>query len=198
MNADNSNTLLTDDDVRSAYLILRVLTKEAFLAGFGSYEAELLNNQIRQQENEKSGLLPKERERRADLALAEGLVEVFERAADWIGPSAVTSLSELNEKNSLVVDAYSAIDMFYRLLNLVSYRSCHSTRLASKVATEGVLFFKAQELLFNFIIEENEHNEMEILLQNMILMCDNAPAAIGRYRAHKMHITVRKLYSTSG
>ena len=105
--------------------------------GGGSAEAYLLVKQMGEQE---SGLPPEERERRAELALAEGLVEVFGRAADWIGQTAVTSLTELWEKNAFAAAVY---DM---LVNIVFYRSCQSTRLATKVATEEHQFSKADEL----------------------------------------------------
>ena len=187
MNADTSNAQLTDDEVCSAYSKLRSLTKEDFLMGGGSAEAYLIVKQMNEQE---SGLPPEERERRAELALAEGLVEVFGRAAEWIGQSAVTSLTELWEKNGFAAAVY---DM---LVNLVSYRSCHSTRLATKVATEGDQFFKADELRLNSRLELKKLDQVAIVLQNMILMCDCAPAAIGRYRSHQMYKTVRELYST--
>ena len=80
MNADSQNTLLTDDDVREAYSKLRALTQEDFSTGEASAEAYLILLQISEQER---CLTPEERERRANLALAEGLVDVFERAADW-------------------------------------------------------------------------------------------------------------------
>lgn len=79
---ENFNQFVTDDDVRSCYSKPRQLTAEEFSNGEGSSEAFLLQVQVCEQER---GLLPEERERRANLALAEGLVDVFYRVADWIG-----------------------------------------------------------------------------------------------------------------
>lgn len=186
MSTDQSDPLLNDDDIRSSYAKLRALTKEEFSTGGGSADAYCLLTQISQQER---GLTPEERERRADLALAEGLVDVFRNAADWIGQNAVASLTELWEKNGFASAVY---DM---LVNIISYRCCHSAKLGARVANEEH-FFQADKLRLKSRIELKKLDQVAIVIQNMILLCDVAPAAIGRYRAHGVYTMVCEIYAS--
>lgn len=181
---ENFNQFVTDDDVRSCYSKLRQLTAEKFSNGEGSSEASLLLVQVCEQER---GLLPEERERRADLALAEGLVDVFYRAATWIGQDAFSSLSELLEKKGF--------DIYDKLINILSYRSCHSAKLASKLMSDD-RFFKSDLLRLNSWIEAKRSDQVTIIIQNMILVCDGAATATGRYLSQGAYTIVREIYTT--
>lgn len=185
MTTDNSKKLYTDNDVRWAYSKLRQLTQEELSSSNGGYtEVFLLETQVRKQEN---GLPPEERERRGDLALGEGLVEVFCHVADWIGLTSATSLTEICESQGFAV--------YKMLMNILSYRSCHSSRLAAKAANED-LFFKGDILRLKSEIEVNNFEEVAKLIQNMILVCDGTQTAIGRYRAHGLYSALRDIYTT--
>lgn len=173
MNTDIPNSLYTDNDVCLAYSKLRSLTQEEFFASdIGYKEAKLHQTQVIEQER---GLSPEKRERRGDLALAEGLVDVFCHVAEWIGLRVVDSLNELFiEKEKL--------DIYFWLMNIISYRSCHSAKLGAKVVNEE-LFFTGDKLRLKSIVEIQNSDQVSIVIQNMILLCDTAERAIGRYTA---------------
>lgn len=187
MSTEEANLFYTDDDVRSAYSKLRALTQEEFSADGGYKWVFLLQTQVIEQER---GLPPEERQRRADLALAEGLVDVFCRVADWIGLRTVDSLTELKQRAEREkYDAYTMLE------NIASYRSCHSAKLSAKVSNEE-LFFKGDVLRLKSMIKNEEFYVVPILIQNMILLCDGAERSIGKYRAHGVYNMVRDIYDT--
>ena len=179
-------TLYSDADVRAAYALLRSLGRDALDdAARAAKPADVLLRQVTEQERE---LAPAERERRADLALAEGAVELLERVAAWREPPDARTMAQL--------DAWPGYDVLIALCNVLSYRAPHSPRLAARLALSDE-FIASDLLRFRWFVELARDELASIALQNQLLLCDVAPAAIGRYRARGLYADVLALYSRS-
>ena len=178
--------LYSDADVRAAYALLRALGRDALGdAARAAKPADVLLRQVTEQERE---LAPAERERRADLALAEGAVELLERVAALREPLEARTMAQLA--------TWPGYCVLIALCNVLSYRAPHSPRLAARLAL-SVEFIASDLLRFRWFVELARDDHASIALQNQLLLCDVAPAAIGRYRARGLYADVLALYSRS-
>lgn len=163
-----SNTNYTEADVREAYVKLRELTKESNAPDSKKAEVEkyvkIVYDQIWQKEEDE--LSRDAFERRAEMALNEGHVELFEKVCGWCKLDTVMSKNEMG--------------MWYQcyewLRNVVQYRAGHSVKLGTRLANSKY-YFKSIEKFLRWNI--NNEKNLNSLIRNTILLCVTAPAAIG-------------------
>lgn len=164
-----SKTNYTESDVRAAYTKLRELTNgsdapDAKRADIVK-QVKIIGDQIFQKEEDELSL--DGLQRRADMALTEGHVDLFEKVCDWCKLGRAKAKSEMGPW-------YQCYEW---LRNVVQYRAGHSVQLSTRLANSKQ-YFKSVELYLSIESEQNVTSS----IKNTILMCDTAPAAIGTGR----------------
>ena len=179
----SSKKAFTADDARSAYSKLRELMTDAAPPEAKRTEIEaqvqILHEQMQQKEEEELQL--DALERRAELALSEGHVELFEKVCDWC------RLGSVEEKHYLGMWAV----LFERLHYVLQYRAPHSPKLSSRLA-HSKHYFKAVALELHWNIA-NE-NELKAMIKSLIVLCSIAPEAIET--AKKLYHLILKIFYT--
>ena len=179
----SSKKAFTADDARAAYSKLRELTTDAAPPEAKRAEIEaqvhILHEQMQQKEEEELQL--EGLERRAEMALAEGHVELFEKVCDWC------RLGSVKEKHDLGTWAV----LLEWLHNVLQYRGPYSAKLASRLA-HSKHYFKAVELELRWNI--TNENELRTMIKSLIILCETAPAA-SEY-AKKLYHLILEIYYT--
>ena len=173
---------ITESDVRAAYAKLRELMTNATPPDSKRKEidtqAKLIENFFR---NNKGKLTPDKYERYAEEALAEGHVELFEKAADWCKLFGVTTENELGPWRQCL----------YSLYFTINYRSTHSLELANRLA-KSKKYIRMLEMCMRWRI--NDENELTAQLRNDLDLLNCAPDASVTLR--RLYPLILKLYNT--
>ena len=160
---------ITESDVRAAYAKLRELMSDAEPPDAKrtdiETQAELIENFFRN--NVKDPNEPVERY--AEEALAEGHVELFEKAADWCRLFSAKEQSDLGPWS----------DCLYSLYLTINYRQVNSLKLANRLA-KSKHYIRMEEMHMRWNI--NDENELFIPLQNNLNLLNCAPEASVTFR----------------
>ena len=158
----------TKVDVREAHTILRELTKNSAPPNSKRVDVEkqvkIVYDQILQQDEnnlDSDGL-----EHRAEMALNEDQVELFEKVYGW------SKLENVQSTDELGVWSQSLEWLF----NAAHYRGGHSVKLGTRFANSKE-YFKLIEIYLLWHI--NNEKYVASMLKNTIILCETAPAAIG-------------------
>ena len=180
----SSKTKYTEDDIVAAYKKLQEITKDLKAPDLKRADVEkqvkIINAQMWQQDEDE--LAPDGLERRAELALNEGHVELFEKVCDWC------KLDSVKEEGDLGVWGRS----YEWLRNVVHYRAGHSIKLGSRLANSKQ-YFKSIEMYLRWHL--NTDKDVAAMIKNIIILCDTAPAAIGTGRG--LYQLILEIYTTS-
>ena len=120
-------------------------------------------------------------ERYAEEALAEGHVELFEKAADWCQLFSVKEQSDLGPWSQCL----------YSLYYTINYRSANSLKLANRLA-KSKHYIRMEEMDMRWNI--NNDNELTIALRNDLILLNCAPDASVTFRG--LYPLILELYNT--
>ena len=175
--------VLNESDVRTAYARLRELTKELTppFAKRAEIEAgvKTLNDFMRQ--NVHTNVPSNKLVEYADMALAEGHVELFEKVCDWCRIGNVKYESDLGPWKYCFL-------LLYRTIN---FRCSTSKQLANTLANSKQ-YIRAMTIMLHSII--NNDQELIISLQNILNHINAAPAALGAFR--RLYSLILYIYKT--
>ena len=168
-----SKTTYTEAGVRSAYTKLRELTKDSAAPDAKRADVEkqvkIVYDQVWQQDED--ALAPDGLERRAEMALNEGHVELFEKVCDWCKVSSVKSKEDMG----------AWYPCYECLRNVIQYRAGHSAKLGTRLANSKQ-YFKSIEKYLQWNMNSENTNNVGSMIKNIIITCETAPAAIGTGR----------------
>ena len=157
---------ITESDVRAAYAKLRELMTNATPPDSKrkcteiDTQAKLIENFYRNNANDPN--THQHLERYAEEALAEGHVELFEKAADWCQLFRVTTENELGPWGQCLYSLYYSIN----------FRSVNSLKLANRLA-KSKHYIRMEEMNMRWNI--NSENLLTKLLQNDLVLLNFAP-----------------------
>ena len=120
-------------------------------------------------------------ERYAEEALAEGHVELFEKAADWCQLFCVTTENELEPWS----------ECLYSLYYSINYRSTNSLKLANRLA-KSKHYIRMEEMYMRWNI--NDENALSTQLSNDLNLLNCAPDASVTLRG--LYPLILELYNT--
>ena len=173
---------ITESDVRAAYAKLRALMTKATPPDSKRTEIETQAKLIDNFANNNLGkLTPDKLERYAKEALAEGHVELFEKAADWCKLFCVTTYNELGPWS----------ECLYSLYLTINYRSPHLLKLANRLA-KSKHYIRMEEMSMRWNI--NNENNLTIYLQTDLLLLNCASDASVTLRG--LYPLILELYNT--
>ena len=174
---------ITESDVRAAYAKLRELMTNATPPDSKRTEiekqAELIENFFRNNDNDPNKSL--HLERYAEEALAEGHVELFEKAADCCKLFSVTTENELGPWSQCLYSLYFTINC----------RSANSLKLANRLA-KSKHYIRMEEMDMRWDI--NIENNLTTSLRNNLLLLNCAPDASVTLRG--LYPLILELYNT--
>ena len=171
--------VITENDVRAAYAKLRELMKDETPPDAKRTEitaqAKLIDNFCDDNQN------PRDLERYAEMALAEGHVELFEKTCDWCKLFSVKGKSELGPWRQCLYSLYATIN----------YRCDNSVKLANRLA-KSKHYIRMEEMELRLSI----NNETNLIshLQNNLIHLNVAPDAIGSFR--ELYSLILEVYNT--
>ena len=172
---------ITESDVRAAYAKLRALMTNATPPDSKRTEiktqADLIDDFWRNNDNDPNAPLV----RYAEEALAEGHVELFEKAADWCKLFSVTTQNELGPWSQCL----------YSLYYTINYRAANSLKMANRLA-KSKHFIRMLEMRMRWSI--NDENTLTIQLQNDLNLLNCAPDASVTLRG--LYPLILELYNT--
>ena len=166
----------TENDVRSAYAKLRELTKEVAPpdAKRAEIEAQVKIVDDFMRKNAHTNFTGNEHllVGYAEMALAEGHVDLFEKVCDWCKLSNVKEESELGS---------------WKLCYLWLYRTIHfrcpnSDQLAKRLANSKQYIRAVKIKLRSIINDESKWPQMVKTLQNILYHLNAAQAALGTFK----------------
>ena len=167
---------ITESDVREAYAKLRALMTNATPPDsfFKRKEIEIHANLIENfwRINAKDPNVSPHLERYAEEALAEGHVELFEKAADWCKLFCVTTLNELGSWSQCLSSLYFTINCL----------SGNSLKLANRLA-KSKHYIRMLEMRMRWKINDEKNLTAQLANEFSLLNC--APDA---------SVTLRGLY----
>ena len=170
-----------ESDVRAAYAKLRALMTNATPPDSKRTEidtqAKLIENFCRNNLKDPNEPVV----RYAEEALAEGHVELFEKAADWCKLFCVKERSDLGPWKQCL----------YSLYVTINYHSPHSLKLANRLA-KSKHYIRMEEMDMRWDIN-NEYN-LTTSLQNDLLLLNCAPDASVTLRG--LYPLILELYNT--
>ena len=180
----SSKPKYTEEDIIAAYRKLQEITKDLKAPDSKRADVEkqvkIICAQMWQQDEDE--LAPDGLERRAELALNEGHVELFEKVCDWCKVGCVKSQEDMG----------AWYQSYEWLRNVVHYRAGHSIKLGTRLANSKQ-YFKSIEMYLRWHI--NTEKDVAAMIKNTIVLCDTAPAAIGTGRG--LYQLVLEIYTTS-
>ena len=175
---------ITESDVRAAYAKLRELMTNA--PPYSTYErteietqADIIRTFLRN--NAKDPSASRHAERYAEEALAEGHVELFEKAADWCQLFCVKEQSDLGPWRQCL----------YSLYLTINYRSGNSLKLANRLA-KSKHYIRMEEMNMRWRI--NDEYNLTASLQNDLNLLNCAPDASVTLRG--LYPLILELYNT--
>ena len=173
---------ITDSDVRAAYAKLRKLMSEASPPDAKrtviETQAKLIENFFRNNIGKLDGVTLK---RYAEEALAEGHVELFEKAADWCRLFSAKEQSDLGPWRQCLISLYITIN----------YRSSNSLKLANRLA-KSKHYIRIEEMSMRWNI--NDENRLYIDLQTNLNLLNCAPDASVTFRG--LYPLILEIYNT--
>ena len=174
MGATLQRAAITESDVFAAYAKLRALMTNATPPDSKRTEIDTQAKLIRtfQMNNLQDPNTHQHLKRYAEEALAEGHVELFEKAADWCQLFSVTTENELGPWSQCL----------YSLYLTINFRSVNSLKLANRLA-KSKHYIRMLEMTMRWNI--NNENALTIYLQTDLLLLNCAPDA---------SVTLRRLY----
>ena len=179
-----SNIALTVSDVRKAYAKLRELVKETLPLGAERAEIEaqvkILDNFMWQ--NAHTTFKGNELEGYAEMALAEGHVELFEKVCDWCKLGSVRDESELGQWRLCYI----------RLYRTINYYCGTSVKLATRLAHSSH-YIRAVELRLRSNL--NDEQTLILTLQLNLHHLNITPIAIKSFR--ELYQLILKIYNNS-
>ena len=165
---------ITENDVRAAYAMLcAFMTTATPLDSMRTEidtQAKLIENFM--MNNAKDPNVGLHMERYAEEALAEGHVELFEKAADWCKLFCVKEKSDLGPWSQCL----------YSLYLTINFRSAKSFKLANRLA-KSKHYIRMEEMDMRWNI--NDENDLTVSLRNELNLLNCAPDA---------SVTLRELY----
>ena len=174
---------ITESDVRAAYAKLRALMTNATPPDSKRTEietqAELIETFYRNNVEDPNVSL--HANRYAEEALAEGHVELFEKAADWCKLFCVTTENELGPWSQCL----------YSLFYTINYRSTNSLKLANRLAKSNH-YIRMLEMRMRWNI--NDENTLTIQLTNDLNLLNCVPDASVTLRG--LYPLILELYNT--
>ena len=172
---------ITECDVRAAYAKLRELMTNATPPDSKrtqiEAQAKLIDNFWRTNVKDPNGPLG----RYAEGALAEGHVELFEKAADWCRLFCVTTENELGPWKQCL----------YSLFYTINFRSVNSLKLANRLA-KSKHYIRMLEMSMRWNI--NNENTLTTQLENDLNLLNCAPDASVTLRG--LYPLILELYNT--
>ena len=172
---------ITESDVRAAYANLRALMTDATPPDSKRTEIDTQANLIENFMRINVGkLTPDKLERYAEEALAEGHVELFEKAADWCQLFSVTTENELGPWSQCLYSLYATIN----------YRSGNSLKLANRLA-KSKHYIRMEEMNMRWDI--NDENQLIVILQNDLNLLTCSPDAL---TLRGLYPLILELYNT--
>ena len=174
---------IRESDVRAAYAKLRELMTNDTPPDSKRTEidtqVELIDNFSSNNEKVNEGL--QDMERYAEEALAEGHVELFEKAADWCKLFSVKERSDLGPWSQCL----------YSLYFTINYRSTDSLKLANRLA-KSKHYIRMEEMHLRWKI--NDENELARELQRDLKTLTLSPHASVTFRG--LYPLILELYNT--
>ena len=166
-----SNTKYTENDVRATYAKLRELTKGAAppVEKLAEIEAQVKVIDTFKLQIRNINFTKNEDTLYAEMALAEGHVELFEKVCDWCKLDSVKEESELGQWKQCCNWLYLSI----------TYSSAYSIKLATRLFNSK-RYIKMMGLKFRSYI--NNEKEMIIILRNARNRLNEVPDAVGAFR----------------
>ena len=174
---------ITKSDVRAAYAKLRELMSDASPPDAKRTNIETHAQLIRsfQRNNVKDPNISQHAERYAEEALAEGHVELFEKAADWCRLFSAKERSHLGPWSKCLISLYATIN----------YRATNSFKLANRLA-KSKHYIRMEEMNMRWNI--NDENRLSIQLQNDLNLLNSAPDASVTFRG--LYPLMLEIYNT--
>ena len=173
---------ITEKDVHAAYAKLRELMSDATPHDAKLTEIETQAKLIRTfQRNNSSKPIELDLERYAEEALAEGHVELFEKAADWCKLFSVKEKSDLEPWRNCLFSLYLTIN----------YRCSNSVKLANRLA-KSKHYIRMEEMDMRWSI--NNENNLAPKLENNLNLLNCAPDASVTFRG--LYPLILELYNT--
>lgn len=161
---------ITDRDLRSAYAKLRELTKYDAPQNANRTEieaqAKVVDDFMRQ--NIKTKPPVSQLEVLAEMALAEGNVELFEKLGDWC------NLAKAQNEDGLGPWKQSFKYLYYNL----NYHYPNSVKLASRLASSKS-YIKVLEMRIR--TEINNEKQLDTLLRNLLVDLNAVQVALGAF-----------------
>ena len=173
--------VITESDVLAAYAKLRELMTDATPPDSKRTEIDTQANLIENFCRNNIGKVADKLERYAEEALAEGHVELFEKAADWCKLFCVTTESDLGPWRQCLYSLYYSID----------YRSTNSLKLANRLA-KSKHYIRMLEMDMRW--EINNENDLTRQLRNDLDLLNCAPDASVTFRG--LYPLILELYNT--
>ena len=180
-------TIITENDVREAYAKLRELMSDTTPPDAKREEveaqAELIYDFYRNNIDayNKGKLTSSDMERYAVEALAEGHIEIFEKAADWCQLFCVKEQSDLGPWSQ-------CLEWLYVTIN---FRCPNSIKLANRLA-KSKHYIRKEEMQMRWDI--NDENDLGALLTNNLNHLNVAKDAIGSFRL--LYPLILEVYNT--
>ena len=173
---------ITEKDVHAAYAKLRKLMSDATPPDAKRTKIETKANLIWNfMRNNSSKILSElEKKRYAEEALAEGHVELFEKAANWCKLFSVKEKSDLEPWRNCLFSLYLTIN----------YRCPHSVKLANRLA-KSKHYIRMEEMNMRWNI--NDENNLAIVLNNNLGRLNCAPDASVTFR--ELYPLILELYN---
>ena len=172
---------ITESDVRAAYAKLRELMTDATPPDSKRTEIDTQAKLIDNFADNNIGKVADKLERYAEEALAEGHVELFEKAADWCKLFCVKEESDLGPWSQCL----------YSLYVTINYRSTNSLKLANRLA-KSKHYIRMLEMSMRWNI--NNENTLTIYLQNDLSLLNCAQDASVTLRG--LYPLILELYNT--
>ena len=172
---------ITESDVRAAYAKLRALMTNATPPNSKRTEIDKQAKLIENFYRNNVGKVADKLVRYAEEALAEGHVELFEKAADWCKLFSVTTQNELGPWKQCL----------YSLFYTINYRAHNSLKLANRLA-KSKHYIRMEEMLMRWNI--NNENELTNQLVNDLNLLNCAPDASVTLRG--LYLLILEFYNT--
>ena len=179
-----TKTKYSESDVRSAYTKLQELMKDSTAPDSKrsdvESQAKIVYDQIWQQDEDE--LASDGLERRSEMALDEGHVELFEKVCDWCKIGSVKSPKNMG----------AWYQCYEWLRNVLQYRAGHSAKLGTRLA-KSKQYFKSIEIYLRWNIDSENTSNIGSMINNIIITCETAPAAIETGR--KLYKVILEIYN---
>ena len=179
----SSNTKYTENDIRATYAKLRELTKDAAppVEKLAEIEAQVKIIDAFRLQNRTINFTKNEDTLYAEMALAEGHVELFEKVCDWCKLESVKEESELGQWKQCCNWLYLSI----------TYSSAYSIKLAT-ILFNSKRYIKVMGLKLRSYI--NSENELLTVFRNARNRLDEVPNAVGAFRT--LYTQILEIYKS--